>query len=171
MKNRTANTTGGDMCCRTTSLPPHRIKDTMTDQTIELTIPSHPRFLQLVRGVMKKVAGILAIPRDQTDYLILAVDEASSNIIRHSYREDPDHRIDFSITLGEGLLDISITDYGAACNPARFPQRDPAEIKPGGLGLYIIDQVMDHVDYTCGENGRNTIRMTKHITRDTRPAS
>ena len=142
----------------------------MADQTIELTIPSHPQFLQLVRGVIKKVAGILAMPREQADYLILAVDEACSNIIQHSYQKDPSGRIDFSITLGRDELSISIMDHGQSWDPGRFPRRDPADIKPGGLGLYIIDQVMDHVDYS-GENGRNTMRMVKRLPRDTRPSS
>ncbi|MCG8637987.1 MAG: ATP-binding protein [Desulfobacterales bacterium] len=131
----------------------------MTDQTIEMSIPSHPRFLQLIRAVMGKVSAILEIPRDQAGRITLAVDEACSNIIKYAYLNAPSGKLDFLIHLETNRLEITITDYGKACDINKMKPRDISDIKPGGLGTYIISQVMDTVEYQCGHNGRNRIRM------------
>jgi len=130
------------------------------DPIIELTIPSHPRFLQLVRGVMAKVTKILSIPSEQADYIILAVDEACSNIIRHS-DTDEDGRIDFLITPGKKKLEICIMNYGKPWTPGKVTLQAPSKIKPGGLGRYIIHQVMDQIHYCNSDKDGNTIRMVK----------
>ena len=139
----------------------------MAAQRLELTIPSNPMFLQLVRGMMEKVGNILDLPLDMAQSIILAVDEASSNIIKYAYLNDPSGRIEFSIQIQKQQLDISIIDYGQVCDINKLKPRDPEEVRPGGLGTYIINQVMDEVTYTCGEkwenHTRNRILMTKFL--------
>jgi len=141
----------------------HRNIDPTAEPTIELTIPSHPRFLRLVRGMMTKVTQILSVPPEAADYIILAVDEACSNIIRHSYMGNADAKIEFLIITGEKRVEISIMDYGKPWIPMRLPPGKPSEIKPGGLGLYIIHQVMDQVNYHRSDKGKNTISMVKDL--------
>ncbi|MDD9304093.1 MAG: ATP-binding protein [Desulfobacter sp.] len=143
----------------------------MAEQTIELSIPSHPRFLQLVRGMMKKVTAILSIEREQADYIILAVDEACSNIIRHSYKNDHSQKIDFLICLKKSRLDISIMDNGKPFEFTELPCRDPEEIHPGGLGIYIIRRVMDQVNYHRSKKGQNIIQMVKALNPTPAPLS
>ena len=70
---------------------------TMASGKIQLSIPSHPQYLQLVRGVVKKATGIIGVSRKDSDHIILAVDEACSNIIKHSYMNNPRKTIDISI--------------------------------------------------------------------------
>ncbi len=143
----------------------HRNIDPAAEPTIQLTIPSHPRFLQLVRGMMTKVTDILSVPAEVSDYIILAVDEACSNIIRHSYMGNPGEKIEFLIISRQKQLKITIMDYGKPWTPARHPPvpEGPWEIKPGGLGLYIIHQVMDQVTYHRSDKGKNIISMVKDL--------
>ncbi|MCG8619513.1 MAG: ATP-binding protein [Desulfobacterales bacterium] len=133
------------------------------NQTIELSIPSHPRFLQVVRAMMGRVAAILDIPDSKSGNLVLAVDEACSNIIKHAYFNDPSGTIDFCVTLDKKRLEIAITDYGKSCDISLMKPRALDDIRPGGLGTYIINQVMDEVEYRCGHNGRNQIRMVTRL--------
>lgn len=135
----------------------------MDAQTITLSVPSHPRFLQLIRGTMAKLAAVLEIPRDQAGSIILAVDEACSNIIKHSYLNDPSGKMDFLIRFGQERLEITITDYGKACDITRLKPRDLDDIRPGGLGTYIINEVMDQVEYQCGHKGKNRIKMAINL--------
>lgn len=136
----------------------------MTDtDRIELSIPSHPRYLQMVRAMVKKVTRIHHLPCDQAEGIVLAVDEACSNVIKHAYANSPNGRLEFLIEVRDSRLDISITDYGTACDLRRMKPRDLDDVRPGGLGVYIINEVMDKVVYTCGEKGRNSIQMTKRI--------
>lgn len=130
---------------------------------ISFAIPSHPMFLQVVRAMMEKVAEMLDLPEETAGHLVLAVDEASSNVIKHAYGNDPDGRIEFQVELNRRRLDITITDYGKPCDVRRMKPRDLDDIRPGGLGVYIIGHVMDKVEYACGQNGRNCIKLTKHL--------
>lgn len=147
------------------SIMDNRNIDPNAEPTIELTIPSHPRFLQLVRGVITKVTDILSIPTEVSDYIILAVDEACSNIIRHSYMGNACGKIELLIVPGKKQLKIDIMDYGMPWTPARLPREpgEPLKIKPGGLGLYIIHQVMDQVKYHRSDKDQNTISMVKNL--------
>lgn len=134
----------------------------MHAQCLELSIPSHPSFLQLVRGMMKKVGDILELPGDLCANIILAVDEASSNIIKHAYDNDPGGTIDFKVDICSTRLSILITDYGKKYDLTRLRSRALDDVKPGGLGVYIIRQIMDEVNYTC-DTEQNTIRMIKYL--------
>lgn len=133
------------------------------DSQIDFSIPSHPMYLQVVRAMMEKVAEMIGLPEETAGRLVLAVDEASSNVIKHAYGNDHHGRIEFLIELSRRRLDIAITDYGAPCDVRRLKPRNLDDVRPGGLGVYIISHVMDEVEYACGQNGRNCIKMTKHF--------
>ncbi|MBA3011769.1 MAG: ATP-binding protein [Desulfobacula sp.] len=134
---------------------------TMASGKIQLSIPSHPQYLQLVRGVVKKATGIIGVSRKDSDHIILAVDEACSNIIKHSYMNNPEKTIDISIGTQGKELHILITDYGKKCDIRQLLPRDIDIIRPGGLGLYIINHAMDSVEYDCSASGKNQVRMIK----------
>lgn len=96
----------------------------------------------------------------------LAVEEVVTNVILYAYpdRKDQDIRIDMS--LENGLLTIVITDNGIAFNPLEREEPDislPMEERPiGGLGIYLVKQLMTNVTYTRS-SGKNTLTMTKKI--------
>ncbi len=135
----------------------------MENQTIEFSIPSHPQFLQLVRGMVTKVSAMMELAPDLTGNLTLAVDEACSNIIKHSYLNDPKGKIDLCIRFGDKQFEIIITDYGKQCDISQLKPRDLKDIRPGGLGLYIMNKVMDSVTYSCGIDGKNKVIMIKTL--------
>ncbi|WP_455637744.1 ATP-binding protein [Parabacteroides sp.] len=96
----------------------------------------------------------------------LAVEEVVTNVILYAYpdRKDQDIRIDMS--LENGLLTIVITDNGIAFNPLEREEPDislPMEERPiGGLGIYLVKQLMTNVTYTRSSE-KNTLTMTKKI--------
>ena len=135
----------------------------MTSENIQLSIPSHPKYLQLVRGIIKKATHIIGFSEDDSAYITLAVDEACSNIIKHSYMNDPGKKIDICINAHEKELKIHITDYGKQCNITQMKSRDIDDIRPGGLGLYIMNKIMDSVEYDCSSTLKNQIRMVKRL--------
>jgi anti-sigma regulatory factor (Ser/Thr protein kinase) len=133
----------------------------MTSDGIQLSILSHPKYLQLVRGAMRKVTDIIGFSVEDADHITLAVDEACSNIIKHSYMNDPDKKIDISIKVQGKKLEIHITDYGKKCKSSDMQSRDISDIRPGGLGIHIINKVMDSVEYDSSSPRKNQIRMVK----------
>jgi len=100
--------------------------------------------------------------------LNLASEEVVSNIIRYGYKtKTARDNILVELALGDNHLKISFTDHGAEFNPLQVPPPDdldkPArERKAGGLGIYLIRNLMDEVDYQR-VNDCNILILTKKI--------
>lgn len=132
---------------------------------IHLSITSHPENLKGIRKVMKDIVSKTGLSKEDSGCIILAVDEACSNIIKHGYKNDYNQKIDMIVTLETNLLTISIIDNGISFDKNSIETRDIDEIKPGGLGIYIITQVMDQVEYIRTPEGFNKIKMVKKLTK------
>lgn len=96
----------------------------------------------------------------------LASEEALVNIIRHAYvgRSDGEIEVECS-SPGRGALTIVLRDRGVPFNPLEnMEEVDPSaplEQRPiGGLGLFLIQRLMDSVEYAC-ESGMNVLTMKK----------
>jgi len=95
----------------------------------------------------------------------LAVDEAATNVIQHSYAEHVGTLTVQAETV-DGELRITLRDRGVPFNPLEVPEPDLEspleERKTGGLGLYLMRKLMDSVDWHFGD-GENVLTMTKRI--------
>jgi len=132
-------------------------------EPIHLSIISHPENLKIIRKVMKDVMSKTGLSKKDSGCVILAIDEACSNIIKHGYKNDYNQKIDLTIILKKNLLSISILDNGIRFDKNSIETRNIDEIKPGGLGIYIINQVMDRVEYARTSEGFNKIKMVKKL--------
>ncbi len=131
----------------------------MEPEPIHISIRSHPENLKDVRNVMIDVTSKTGLSKEESGSIILAVDEACSNIIKHSYKNNPDRKIDLTIQLESKCLTIFILDDGIKFDINLIKTRNPNEIKPGGLGIYIIKQAMDIVEYYHTPDGKNKIKI------------
>ena len=64
---------------------------------------------------------------------------------------------------GAGGFEILIRDFGKQVDPALIKGRDLDDIRPGGLGVHIMESVMDQIEYTCAEDSGMKLRMLKYI--------
>ena len=96
--------------------------------------------------------------------VVMAVDEACQNVIRHAYCGDPGGTIELEIEhCGEDLV-ISLRDFAPEVDPKKVRPRDLDEIRPGGLGTHLIREMMDSADFVRPESGGgNLLRMVKRI--------
>ena len=96
----------------------------------------------------------------------LVIEEAVSNIIFYAFNDNDKHEIRISISLENSRLTIKITDDGIPFNPLAQEQPDinlPAEERPvGGLGIFLISQIMDEMHYTRQKN-QNILTLNKSI--------
>lgn len=101
-----------------------------------------------------------------TGNINLVIEEALSNIIFYAFPDNDKHEIKLTITLSDDLLTIKITDKGISFNPLTQQQPDislPAEERPiGGLGIFLISQIMDKMQYTR-HNDQNILVLSKSI--------
>lgn len=110
----------------------------MKAEEIKLTIPSNPIFLCLAREVTHALATAMRFDADEAKSLRLAVNEACANVIRHSYGMRTDQEIILNFRPYEDRLEVLIKDFGRKVDPAVIKSRDINDIKPGGLGVFLI---------------------------------
>jgi len=132
---------------------------------IRFTIRSDMAYLEPIRTIVRECTGLLGFEESEGDEVVLAVQEACTNVIRHCYKECPKERIDFRITFGDQELEIQIIDYGAFVDPTRIKSRDLDDVRPGGLGVHLMRKVMDEVIYERNESGGTTLTLRRRVMR------
>lgn len=140
--------------------------ETSKEPHIRLEMRSQARFLAAARAMISNVALRLGFSDMLCGQISLAVDEALCNIINHGYNRDPDGRIWVQVwALDDDPpgLEIVIEDRAKQVDPETIRSRDLDEIRPGGLGVYIIREIMDHVTYEKRDGGGMRLTMRKRI--------
>ena len=132
------------------------------DGLLELRVPSAPRLLHIVRSVVGQLAALRGFSEEETQFIILAVDEACANVIRHAYKGRQDGEIVISCRERPDGIEFLLTDFGKPADASCWPKRSLDEVRPGGLGIPLIHAVMDHVEYRRG-NGCNELLLTKTV--------
>lgn len=161
-------------------------------QAIELEIrcPVQPRVLGLIRNFATVVAGQMGFSEEEVGQIEMAVDEACANVVRHAYKhlgissDEEDSRreapplpqntdgeegciLKVRVALGSDALRFQIMDNGIGMN------RRPAGVGSveeylergarGGLGVYIIKNFMDEVEYEFPPGRGTVLTMTKYL--------
>ena len=121
--------------------------------------------LKEVRSFSRKVFEKLDIDQDLKDELVLAIAEAAQNIVKHAYQgQDTEDKMEIKISLDKGQLEIGFFDKGRPVDKENIRHRNIDDIKPGGLGTYFIQQIMDAVVFKEGEKPWiNHLILTKNL--------
>lgn len=97
----------------------------------------------------------------------LAVDEACANVVCHAYGGMEPGEMEVSCCLDGPMLVIRVRDWGRSFDPDSVPEPDvdaPLEERAlGGLGLFLLKQVMDHIQYTFDPEQGNELKMVKRV--------
>lgn len=117
-----------------------------------------------VRDFVAKHAADCGCNEGDIADICLAVDEAYTNIIKHAYKGDSKKSVDIKLGYNDDEFWVSLLDKGGSFNPTKYSKPDICkrikERKRGGVGVYLIKELMDRVEYKT-ENSVNEIRMTK----------
>jgi serine/threonine-protein kinase RsbW len=105
---------------------------------------------------------------DETLYKIqLAVDEACANVVNHAYRGMDPGDMEVSCFHDERAFSVCVRDWGRSFAPEAVPEPDveaPLEERTlGGLGMFLMKQVMDQVHYRFDPEQGNELKMTKRL--------
>jgi anti-sigma regulatory factor (Ser/Thr protein kinase) len=134
-------------------------------EIFRIEFSSSPRLLRVVRAAVGQVGGLAGLDEDETRRLVTAVDEACANAIRHSYGGDPGQRLILILTLRDDRLDIELRDFGKKPDPARVAPAAADTSRPGGLGLPLIRDVMDEVEFDLSAAQGTILRLAKRLRR------
>lgn len=135
----------------------------LQNDAIRLSVPSDPACLTVVRALIERMSELAGFDEHQSGRIMLAVDEACTNIIRHQYDGRRDERIDIEarIDAGAGTLELVLRDYGEVRDPRQFRGREMSDVRPGGLGIHLIREIMDEVEYSPAPGGGMQLRLVK----------
>ena len=130
---------------------------------LSISIPSKTELLKMVVDLTDHIATLNQFSTAESRKIALAVDEAITNVIKHSYKNaiDKDIKLEF-YSSSEGLK-VKIIFTGVPPVLERVGVNLSRMIKAkskGGLGVELMRRIMDSVEYTTTEN-LNTCEMIK----------
>ncbi len=132
-----------------------------------LKVPAEERHLAEIRDFVQDAGEKLLIPNRILANTKLAVDEACTNIIKHGYR-DSSGAIEVVITGNGREFTISLKDQGRPFDLRNVQSPDlkmyVENRKRGGLGVFLMNQLMDEVRYRQGHDG-NVLLMSKLLNK------
>ncbi|MDA1029350.1 MAG: ATP-binding protein [Bacteroidetes bacterium] len=137
----------------------------MVVDTHTLTIPSSTSFLEEVREFVTTHATNAGFSENAVEQMKMAVDEACTNVIEHSYQGKSGQPIDISISSYPDKLMVTIRDKGLKFDREAYKEPDlllyAKSKKSGGFGVHIMRKLMDSVEYK-NAGGFNECCMTKN---------
>ena len=123
---------------------------------MKITIKSNPKELRQVRLEIELYCRANFSNIDSSK-VIIAVDEALQNVMRHAYDMKPDQLIDIFFKKTElNDFEVKIRDYGRQSLLENIKSRDLKEVRPGGLGVYFINQCSKSSEYKHRPDGIGT---------------
>jgi anti-sigma regulatory factor (Ser/Thr protein kinase) len=133
---------------------------------IRIEVRSDPRLLKCIRNLVRGWVEACEVARDAADEMVLAIDEACSNAIRHSYGGKCDRIVELTMRADDEYLEIRLCDQGEPCPPERRKRRileapDPDSLKPGGLGVQLMHSAFDEVEFCPDRTEGNCIIMRR----------
>lgn len=146
----------------------------MPPNRIHLTIDSNLADVFLVGLLINGACRFVGLDETEAYQMELCVVEAVNNTIQHAYHGQAGHEVAVSAAISTDRLEFSVRDSGSPisedalaawrceASAADYDQFALGQLSEGGMGLDIMREVMDQVDYESS-GGVNCLRMTKQI--------
>jgi anti-sigma regulatory factor (Ser/Thr protein kinase) len=136
----------------------------MTGFHDDLVLPGRPTDLALVIDFIEQACARAGVDPAAWFDLQLATEEACANVIEHAYRE-AGGKYEAHFDVRDHDVSITIHDHGRSFDPTSVPEPDlmgPLEERPlGGLGLHLMQKVMDEIRFSFSPEEGNTVIMVK----------
>jgi anti-sigma regulatory factor (Ser/Thr protein kinase) len=133
---------------------------------LSLTMASDLALLPVARAFVEAACRAGGLDRSTTYSIVLAVNEAISNVIRHAHQDLPQAELQIHCRFHPDAVEIQILDEGKPFDLSAVPHLDPGEIRIGGRGVFLMRTLMDEL--SCQPRGQrgNALRMLKRCRRE-----
>jgi len=137
---------------------------TKYEKILSYEFNSMPAELMQMRQQVRKALKSRQCNKTCIDRLLLAVNEAAMNIMQHAYSDAEDGQIKLEILCKQSELVFRLTDFACPIDRSCVKGRDLNDIKPGGLGVHFMHEIMDEVRFLddC-KNAGNILLMRKKL--------
>ena len=134
---------------------------------------SRPHYLAIIRQMIDALCARIGYDHAEASRICLAVDEALCNVIRHGYDSAPDGPSTLSITetRADKLLEFVIEDRGKQVDLSTIRSRDLEDVRPGGLGVHLIEEIMDDATWEHRDGGGMRLILCKQHPKQTTPST
>ena len=132
-----------------------------------LSVNSTTSNLARIRTFIKTQSINVGFDEETANKIVLAADEACTNIIKHAYKYSTKGKINVNLSFSQNKLKISITDEGTHFNSKSVPEPDLKkyyqEKRVGGLGMFLMKKLMDEVAYSQPNSKKNKVTLIKYL--------
>ena len=122
--------------------------------------------LKDIRSFAREVFDKLSLNHEIKEEIVLAIAEAAQNIVKHAYKDFPDtqDRMAVRISCSDKELEIAFFDKGKPVEKSKVKHRPIDDVKPGGLGTFFIQEIMDSIQCKEGDTPWiNNLVLTKKL--------
>ena len=141
--------------------------DDSPDRVALLCFSAQPSHMKLARSLVRDASAMCGCSATVVQDLVLAIDEACQNIIRHAYAGVEGGKVELEILCKDDELEFRLQDFAPTVDKEKIKPNRPKELRPGGLGVFLMHEVMDSVDYLPVPPGKgNLLRLVKRIERE-----
>ncbi len=130
---------------------------------VMVTVPSHPRYLCVLREVAAKMGRIHGLDEEMVEQIKLAVDEACANVIKYAYRGNAGKKIVVRYNVDSERFAVVIEDTGIKADPLAIMGRKLEEVRPGGLGVHFIKRCFDVFEFDGRKKIGNRLRLVRYL--------
>ena len=135
-------------------------------KTRRLVLPNDIETIPQLNEFIDSVAEEMGLEMSLTMSLNLAIEEAVVNVMEYAYPEGQQGDVEIEVTADQQWMTFVITDTGIAFDPTKKEDADTtlsAEERPiGGLGIFMVRQLMDVIDYKREDN-KNVLTLQKKL--------
>lgn len=138
-------------------------------KTYRMKLPADSGNLDIIRKFIAGISENMGFNDEEVYKIELAVDEACANVIKHAYLTNSKREPIINIEAQEknDRIEIIISDKGKGFDPSKVKKPEIEEymkkMKRGGLGIYLIKELMDKVSFRIKAGVRNEVRMVKFL--------
>jgi sigma-B regulation protein RsbU (phosphoserine phosphatase) len=127
-----------------------------------LQVPAQAERLPALRSLVREQATAYGFTPGCVGDLVLAVNEACMNVIQHGYRGEAG-LLELGVSASARGIEFRIRDHAPVVTVDDWRPRDLEDLRPGGLGVHFIRQIMDEVAYLPTPDGTgNLLSMKKY---------
>jgi serine/threonine-protein kinase RsbW len=135
----------------------------LDDRTVEVNLPNVNGYERIAMECSASFAKIGGLVKERIEDLKTAVSEACLNAMEHGNRGRPESRVVVTMNIGEKDFNVSVMDEGTGIPiiPQRIDIRRKIENlePPNGLGLFLIQQLVDQVEFNEMIEGGHVVKM------------
>ncbi len=138
----------------------------------ELRLPSRLGFEKVAMNTAASVAKLMGFSTDRIDDLKTAVAEACINAIEHGNKLDEKLSVVVVLSIEPNTLEVKVVDAGTGMNAPPSPQAPDIDAKmqgeddPRGLGLFLIQSLVDEAEFVSQPLGGSYARLVIHLDKE-----